>query len=76
MASALVLADHLRGHPVLVTLNLKVLIQLAVASAILLNLDLLQALLENGRANLREELTDVLEAHDLVLLQEAGGVGF
>ena len=47
MASALILADHLRCHPVFMPLNLEVCIELTEATSVLLYLDLLQALLKD-----------------------------
>lgn len=68
MARTLVLTDHLGRHPILVPLDLEVGVQVAEATTILLNFDLLQALLQNGRTDLREESTNVVEAHDFVFL--------
>ena len=59
VACTFILADHFGRHPVFMTLDLKVGIQGAKTAAVLLDLDFFKAFFEDGRANLREELSNV-----------------
>jgi hypothetical protein len=74
MLCTFVLADHLWSHAIFVALHLEVGVQLAVPISVLLYFDFFQPFLEDGRSNVWEELANVVEAHDFVLLQQAGRI--
>jgi hypothetical protein len=76
VASGLVLADHLRCHPILKSLSIKLFCEFTLAVSVNFHFNLFQSLFQYRLSDVREEIYNVSEIDRVIFLQESNDVRF